>query len=186
MEPRRISYGDAGYPKILSALLGDAAPPHLTFIGNPALLNLPLLGFFCSRKAPGGVIIRAYDWARAARDAHVTVIGGFQSPMERECLDILLRGMQPVVVCPARAIGAMRIPREWRKAIEHGRLLVLSPFDNPHRRVTARLAARRNRFVAALAQCLLIAYASPGGTLGALMQEGWGKPVQTFDDLHRS
>ena len=61
-----------------------------------------------------------YDLSRAMRDAGVPVIGGFQSPMEKECLRILLRGDQPVVVCPARGIENMRIPREWREAAGRG------------------------------------------------------------------
>jgi predicted Rossmann fold nucleotide-binding protein DprA/Smf involved in DNA uptake len=155
----------------------------LIVLGETALLRTPLLGFFCSRKAPGSAILRAYDWAREMRDAAVPVIGGFQSPMERECLDFLLRGTQPVVVCPARGIGGMRVPREWREAIQEGRLLVLSTFADRHRRATARLAAERNRFVAALAERVLIAYAAPGGTLTALAEEvrGWGKPVCALD-----
>jgi predicted Rossmann fold nucleotide-binding protein DprA/Smf involved in DNA uptake len=168
----------------LRRYLGDRAPEEITVIGEPGLLEQPLLGFFCSRRAPGGVILKAYDWARAARDAGLTVVGGFQSPMERECLDFLLRGTQPVVICPARGIGGMRLPEEWRGAVEQGRLLVLSPFADRQRRATSELAAERNRFVAALAERILIAHAAPGGTLRALMEEvrAWDKPVYTFDD----
>lgn len=43
------------------------------------------------------------------RDAGVTVIGEFHSPMEKECLNILLRGSQPIIVCPARSLENMRI-----------------------------------------------------------------------------
>lgn len=181
MSPERLSATDAAYPPMLP---GYPPPAELAVLGEVALLRLPLLGFFCSRRAPGSVILRAYDWAREARDAGVPVIGGFQSPMERECLEFLLRGTQPVVVCPARAIGGMRLSREWNEAIEQGRLLVLSPFADRHRRATARLAAERNRFVAALAERVLIAHASPGGKLLALTEEvrGWGKPVYAFDD----
>ena len=30
----------------------------------------------------------------------VPMIGGFHTPMEQECLEVLLRGQQPVVICP--------------------------------------------------------------------------------------
>lgn len=33
-----------------------------------------------------------------------------------------------------RGIGGMRLSREWSEAIEQGRLLVLSPFADRHRR----------------------------------------------------
>jgi hypothetical protein len=34
--------------------------------------------------------------------------------MEKECLELLLRGMQSVVICPARGIERMRLPSAWR------------------------------------------------------------------------
>lgn len=181
---RRLSSADAAYPPELRALLGDAAPESLACVGDPALLHLSLLGFFCSRKSPGSVIVQAYDWAREARDAGLPVIGGFQSPMERECLEFLLRGTQPVVICPARGLGGMRLPAAWRAAVEQKRLLLLSPFADRERRATAPLATERNRFVAALANRILIAHAAPSSPLHELAGEayGWGKQVFTFDD----
>ena len=89
-------------------------------IGNPSLLDEPLTALFCSQQCPGDVILKLYDTARAMRDAGVPVIGGFQSPMERECLRLLLRGNQPIVVCPARSIETMRIPGEWREPLSQG------------------------------------------------------------------
>jgi len=32
------------------------------------------------------------------------VISGFHTPAEKECLRILLRGAQPIIICPARSI----------------------------------------------------------------------------------
>jgi predicted Rossmann fold nucleotide-binding protein DprA/Smf involved in DNA uptake len=66
--------------------------PRIWAIGNLDILKTPLLGFFCSTKCPGNVIVHTYDLARALRDAGVPVICGFHSPMEKECLDLLLRG----------------------------------------------------------------------------------------------
>ena len=102
--------------------------PQFRSKGNLSLLDEPLTALFCSQRCPGDLILKTYDLARAMRDAGVPVIGGFQTPMERECLRLLLRGRQPVVVCPARGIDNMRVPRDWRAAIDDGRLLVLSPF----------------------------------------------------------
>jgi predicted Rossmann fold nucleotide-binding protein DprA/Smf involved in DNA uptake len=96
------------------------------------------------------------------RDAGVAVIGGFHSPMEKECLNLLLRGKQPIVICPARGLQRMRIPPAWKTPLESGRLLILSPFGEEHRRVTADLAAQRNQFVAALADKVFIAHAATG------------------------
>jgi hypothetical protein len=76
--------------------------PRIWAIGNLDILRARLLGFFCSTKCPGNVIVHTYDLARALRNSDVPVIGGFQSPMEKECLYLLLRGQQPIVICPAR------------------------------------------------------------------------------------
>jgi len=64
-----------------------------------------------------------------------------------------------------------------------GRLLLMSPFGEKVRRLTADTALARNRFVAALADAVLIAHAQPGGKTEGLAREvvGWGKPVHTLD-----
>ena len=110
------------------------------------------------------------------------MIGGFQTPMERECLRLLLRGEQPVVVCPARGIDNMRVPRDWRTALDDGRLLVLSPFPSTYRRPTAELAARRNNLVASLATRVFIAHAAPGSKTEAFVRKlaCAGKPLVTL------
>ena len=130
--------------------------------GNLSLLDEPLTALFCSNRCPGDLILKTYDLARAMRDAGIPVIGGFQTLMERECLHLLLRGKQPVVICPARGIDNMRLPRDWRPALDDGRLLVLSPFKPEHIRPTAALAAERNEMVAALASRVFIAHAASG------------------------
>ncbi len=120
---------------------------------------------------------------RALRDAAIPVIGGFQSPMERECLTLLLRGSGPVIVCPARDIYGMRIPREWRGPLAEGRLLLLAPSDEGRRRATTARAMARNLLVAALAAEVLIPYAAPGGKTEALTRTvvAWGKKLATVE-----
>ena len=152
-------------------------------MGNQALLNADLTALFCSQQCPGDVILKLYDVARAMRDAAVPVIGGFQTPMEKECLRILLRGDQPIVISPARGIETMRIPREWRRPLDQGRLLILSPFPPALRRPTAASAAQRNEFVADHADRVLIAHAAPGGKTEAFARRlaESGKPLLTLN-----
>ena len=117
------------------------------------------------------------------RDSNVTIVGGFQSPMEKECLDLLLRGSASVVVCPARGLGQMRIPKNWKEPLAEGRLLILSFFADGIRRPTADLAVKRNAYIAALADRILIAHAEKGGKTEALCKEALaaGKPVFAID-----
>jgi len=174
---------DARYPAGLRCL-GDSAARRLACRGSIDALRPPLLGLICSVQCPGSIILKAYDAARALRDAGVAVAGGFHSPMEMECLALLLRGAQPVVVCPAKNIEHMRIPRAWRQPLEEGRLLLLSPFPKTMRRTTKQSAVSRNRLVAALASHVLIVHASPNGKTEQLCQEAlsWRKPVFTIAD----
>ena len=67
--------------------------PETAHLGRLSLLDEPLTALFCSQRCPGDLVLKTYDLARAMRDAGVPVIGGFQTPMERECLRLLLRGV---------------------------------------------------------------------------------------------
>ena len=157
--------------------------PQMKSKGNLNLLKESLTALFCSQRCPGDIVLKTYDLARAMRDAGVPVIGGFQTPMEKECLRLLLRGSQPVVVCPARGIDNMRLPWDWRKPIEEGRLLVVSPFPATRRRPTVALSARRNDLVAEIADRVFITHAAPGSKTEAFARglAAAGKPLLTLD-----
>lgn len=167
MTPVVFNLDDANYPARLRERLGEDAPPRLAALGNLDLLALPKTAFFCSARCPGNVILRTYDQAAQWRDAGRCVISGFHSPVEKECLGILLRGTQPIIICPARSLPK-RVPQEWREPLTAGRLLILSAFANRMNRVTAELASKRNEFVAALADEAFVAHATVGGHLAKL------------------
>lgn len=183
-EPSSIHRGSPDYPPALEYALGRLAPDPLAAIGDPALLRRPTLALLCSARCPGSLLVQVYDLARSLRDRGVTVVSGFHSPIEKDCLPILLRGDQPIVICPARSLAGMRLPADWQTALTEGRLLVLSPFPEKYRRATAGLAQERNEFVAALADQVLIAHAAEGSRLIALAETalGWAKPVLTLPD----
>jgi len=159
--------GESGFPAILLNRLTSAAPATLTALGNISLLALPKTALFCSARCPGSAILAAYDQAANWRDAGRCIISGFHSPVEQECLRILLRGKQPIIICPARALPT-RIPPEWRQPLADGRLLILSAFPDTQTRVTAALAHRRNEIVAALADDAYFAHITPGGNTDLL------------------
>jgi predicted Rossmann fold nucleotide-binding protein DprA/Smf involved in DNA uptake len=141
---------------------------------------------FCSVKCPGELILKLFDFAKELRDKGVGVISGFHAPMDKECFDILLRGAGPIVWCPARSIETLRLKPVYRKAVEAGRLLILSPFPAKQSRISAGRAEQRNRLVAALAERVFVAYADPGGKTEQLCREviAKGKPLYTFASEH--
>lgn len=151
------------WPRSLKERLGVSAPSSLHLIGPPAILATERTALFCSARTPGGAILRAHDAVRRLRDSGTTVASGFHSDIEKECLAILLRGEQSIIICPGRAIDSMRIPAVCRVAFDAGRVLFLSPFSAQPRRVTRESALQRNEFVAALAHRAYVAHAEHGG-----------------------
>ena len=112
------------------------------------------------------------------------MIGGFHSPMERECLDLLLRGTQPVVICAAKGLRGVRIGLSARKALKEGRLLLLSPFGIEVRWTTSTQALERNDLITALADAVFVPYAAPAGRTWSTVDKALdrGQKVLALDD----
>lgn len=149
-------------------------------IGNTALLNRRKTGFLCSRKCPADIILDAYDQFKVwAADSETTVISGFHSPVEKECLRLILKGKANIIPCPARKIDHMLISKEWKPALDTGRMLILSPFTE--KRSDARTIDRRNHLVAALSETLYIPHAASAGKLSIFQASEGGKELQEDD-----
>jgi predicted Rossmann fold nucleotide-binding protein DprA/Smf involved in DNA uptake len=142
--------------------------------GNCDLLNDKLHAVLCSRACPGEKIIEAIDLAQRWRVENRTVISGFHTPVEKECLRIFLRGPQRIVICPARGIDPFQLPAEWQQKFRRGELSIVSPFGSSIRRPTKQTAELRNRLVIDLAANAKIIHTAPGGALGRLVQESEG------------
>jgi predicted Rossmann fold nucleotide-binding protein DprA/Smf involved in DNA uptake len=178
----RIGRSDKRFPCTL--LDGPSFTDSVEVIGTPDLLSRVDVAIVSSTRLPGAILLAVYDLLQRVRLLELTLASGFHSPMERQCLEILLTGRAGVVVLPARSIARFRIPLPWRPGIEEGRLTVLSAFPDTSRRSTRALAAARNRVAACLAESVFIPYAHPGGETERLARElcSAGKPVRT---LHR-
>ena len=190
MQIENIDQSHPDYPEQLKKYLKTDAPETIWSWGNINLLgsrddlqNGELWATFCSNKCPGEIILKAHDLAQRFRRLGKSTIGGFHTPVEKECLRVLLRGTQPVIICPARSIENMRLKPEWKRALSENRLLILSIFASKVRRSTLELARQRNMFVAAIADRIFFAHAAEGSrTLKfAKMISEWGKPFFTFD-----
>ena len=185
-EVTTLASSNPNYPAALLSKKGQAQFSRISIIGNPEILKRQLLGFFCSVKCPGDLILRTYDLARALRDAGVPVVSGFHSPIAKDCLDFLLRGNQPVVICPARSIVKMRLGRALKTGVERKKVLILSAFEETLKRPTANSSQLRNQFVGALASAVFVAYAEPGGKTEEFCKAvlADGKPLYTFESRY--
>lgn len=150
--------------------------------GNIELLSLPLTAFFCSVSCPGNLMLKALNWIGKARDEGTAIVSGFHSPVEQQALKVLLRGKQPIVICPARSLTGMALPPDWEEPHKQGRLLLLSVAADSERRITVATALARNRFVVALAERVVIVHAEPGSKTEALARYAilLSKPTLTF------
>jgi len=184
LEIKYLTPEEPDYPPALLASGIFSPPPVVAYIGNLALLKEKKTALFCSVKCPGSEIIKTMDFALKLRDSGTTLISGFHSPVEKECLNIYLRGNAPVIVCPARGLEEMRIKREWRKPLKAEKMLILSPFAADERKLKRNLAWRRNLFTAAIAEEIVIAYAGKGCRTERLGEEvkSWGKEIRSMEE----
>ena len=142
----------------------------ITVIGNKTIWNCEKIGFFASRRVPPEAVMRCLDWATRMRDEGVCVMSGFQSPLEKEVLNILLKGTSPLILVLARRMWDERhIPTLFRKPLAEGRLLVVSPVSQSIRRVDARSAAQRNRCILDHADSLFLGARDSDGSLTDLL-----------------
>lgn len=162
--------------------VSDASSAAISAIGNIDILKKKKLAFFCSVKCPGEIILQTYDLAQTLRDAGITVMSGFHSPIEKEVFNIQSRSPHPIIACPARSIEGMRLPKEYKKLLADRRLLLLSPFNKKIRRSTVETSAVRNHFVADVAEKIFVAYTSPGSKTEQLCKDmlRTGKTVFTL------
>ena len=145
-------------------------------LGNTELLKLPKSAFLCSREIPASVVLKCYDWAIEQREKGNCIISGFHSKIEKDVFHYLLAGTQPVVMALSRGMKD-KIEPEFKTAVEAGRLLIVTPFEDSVKRVTAETAEKRNLFMIGLADEIVIGYASKSGMLERLVAEVKGKKV---------
>ncbi len=144
--------------------------PLLYARGNLSLLGKRQIGVFSSIRASGSAILRAIAWARSMSGTGFAVISGFHSPLEQECLPILMGNHVPVIVCTAREIAAYRVPHSWGEAIDVGMLLLLS-LSARSRRMTKQSSLERNELVAVLADEVVVLHAEAGSNTERLAGE---------------
>jgi predicted Rossmann fold nucleotide-binding protein DprA/Smf involved in DNA uptake len=181
---QRIHNSDPEYPSALRHFLAEDAPESAAVSGNLEILSHSKLAIFCSTTCPAVIVAEARQLMEKLLDTGITVISGFHSEVEKECLDILLHGAQPLILCPARSLDKLRIRPEFKEPLENGRLLFLSFFKRHRHRSDTEMAFKRNRYVAALADKILTIHAAPASKTEQLCGEliGWRKPVYTIEN----
>jgi len=161
MNAKLITSTEQEYPDRLTALLGPDAPSAITVAGNQDVLSKPTLALFCSKQCTGTMILQTYDFVSRLRQHDVTLLSGFHSPMEKECLRTFAGGTASVAWCLAKSLASFSLPQEFDKLYDDNRMLVMSVFPETINRITAQTAAYRNLTAAVLADEIFIPYAAP-------------------------
>ena len=142
----------------------------LTGCGARELLDLELTAFFASRQCPGAAIRVAMDWALQQARANRAVVSGFHSPLEQSVLKVLIAAGSPAVVVLARPVAGAKLPPKWTEPLAQGHMVVVSGLATGDR-LTQQLATQRNALVAQLAHKIVVAHASPAGSLAAQLDQ---------------
>ena len=137
-------------------------------LGNTELLKLRKIAFLCSREIPATAVLKCYDWAIEQRENGNCVISGFHSKIEKDVFHYLLAGTQPVIMALARGMKD-KIEPELKTAIDSGRLLIVTPFENSVKHISEETAEKRNRLMIELADEIVVGYASKGGMLESML-----------------
>ncbi len=149
------------------------------FIGNQEIQTDTKIGFLCSRKISATCVLRSYNSALTQAKAGNCVIGGFHSRIEKDVLNFLIRGHQPLIIVLARCFYKRWQP-EIKARLDKGNLLIISPFEESVTSVTAQTCLVRNNLIVELADRIVIGYASPDGQISKLLHD-LEKPLELLD-----
>ena len=119
----------------------------MTILGDKDILQRKKIGFIASRKISTLSVLPTYDWAvEVSKRKDVAVMSGFHSPMERDVLKILLQGECGIIIVLARGMYR-KLPKQYEKAMEQNRLLIISNEKESVTRVSELSAHNRNKYV---------------------------------------
>ena len=146
------------------------------YLGNCDLLKKSIIGFFSSRTTAPLSVIPTLDLAHeVARKSDAAVMSGFQSPMEREVLEILLGGKCGIIVALNRSIYR-KVPSRYADAFANDRLLFVSLIPGDVVMPSTAQAAQRNKYIAETATLLVFSSVTESSSLYPLIKEYSAKP----------
>ena len=119
--------------------------------GNTELLKMRKVGFLASRKISTLSILPTLDWAtEVSKREDIAIVSGFHSKMERNVLEILLKGQCGIIIVLARGMYR-KLPKQYEEAMSQNRLLIISNEKDNVKRVSEQTAHKRNEFVREIA-----------------------------------
>lgn len=137
--------------------------------GNFSLLDSKRIGYFASSKIATISVLPTLDWAtEMAKRDEVAIVSGFHSKMEREVLEILLKGRCGIICVLARPIYKV-IPAKFRDAYAEDRVLFISQNSAKSTMTSRHLCQKRNEYIASIADELVFSSLTPESSLYKLI-----------------
>lgn len=153
----------------------------LTYLGNKEILNKEKVGILASRKIATLSVLPLLDWATEIyKKEDITVVSGFQSRLEQEVLDILLRGKCNIVVVLSRGIYK-QLPKQYEEAMQQNRLLIVTQEKENVTRTSEPAAQRRNEYICNICDTIVFASVSKESSLYPLMMKY--KEIKTIKQI---
>lgn len=137
---------------------------ELQCVGNSGLLEKPKAGFLASRGATaphGHLPVKPGE----------AVMSGFLSPMERAVFKAGLKHGRPLIWVKPWGQDEASATEPVRRALDEGRLLIVSPFGKGVDVPSMRRAAWCNQYVLAHCNRMVIGHLNPGGMLACVLSE---------------
>jgi hypothetical protein len=131
-------------------------------LGNAGLLALSKVGYLASRGVGA---------TTCPCEPGVAIISGFLSPMERAVFKEGLEHKRPLIWVKPWGLEDGVLAAPVRRAIDEGRLLVVSPFADSIEAPSVRRAAWCNQYVLAHCDRLIVGHLNPGGMLSCILSE---------------
>jgi DNA processing protein len=149
-------------PRGVEAFFGTK-PPRLWGVGDPALLNYPLLGIISARQADPDLALKSSQLLKQlASLSNVAFVSGWHSPLEEEALRILLAQEATIVLCVAKSLDRFIPSMGVESRVTDGKALLLTHCSTKAKRITRNASMRRNELIVELAKSLLVLAAPEG------------------------
>lgn len=143
----------------------------LSHIGNLDLQKRQKTAFLCSSKTTSRDILKSFDWATSVpKDS--CIISGFQTKLEKDVLQLLLKRHIPVIIVLARRMYK-ELPAEIQSAIDGNEALILSLSHLSRNSKPGALA--RNKYIISIADSVVFGALNPSSSLANLAKEDRGR-----------
>jgi len=168
-EPAEIKNGTLDVPPQAMSFF-DRRPSRLWYRGNLSLLNGALVGIVAAREIEPELTLRTSVFLEQLNVLKVGFVGGWHSPLEEDCLGILLRQEQRIVICLAKSLNRYQPSQDIEALLNQERALVLSHCTPNAKRISRNASIKRNQLVAGLANALPVLAAPEGSGTFKLAQ----------------